>query len=170
MRFDWKPIPRHEHYQANSEGLVRNQTGKILKPANNGNGYLWYMLMPGRQIWYAHRLVAELFLDAPSEGQREVSHQNHKRNDNRKENLRWASHAENVQHSWKAGRMEHLPIFYNIRPANAKVDPTLACHIRRRIKSGERREDLSLEFNLSKSTVQRIASGHRYKRRTWADL
>ena len=45
-------------------------------------------------------VVAGLFVNGRTEIKNEVNHKNGKRNDNRKENLEWASRAGNIQHSY----------------------------------------------------------------------
>jgi predicted N-acyltransferase len=49
-----------------------------------------------------HRLIAETFLDNPN-NKLEVNHINNKRDDNRIENLEWATISENNQHAWTYG-------------------------------------------------------------------
>lgn len=73
---------------------------KILKPINNGNGYLQvqYHYNEGnkkrRKVLYIHRLVAEAFIPNP-ENKKEVDHINREKSDNRVENLRWSTRSEN---------------------------------------------------------------------------
>lgn len=61
----WKPITGYVGlYEVSSEGRVRNvKTGKILKPINNGLGYLFVSLYKNRteKKHYLHRLVAQAY-------------------------------------------------------------------------------------------------------------
>lgn len=59
----------------------------------------------GKTKLYAHRLVAEAFLDAPSDvfAYQTVNHKNGDKLDNRPENLEWASQRVNQQHARASG-------------------------------------------------------------------
>ncbi len=65
---------------------------------NKNNGYLYVNLYKDgiRKLHNIHRLVAEHYIPNPY-NKKCVDHWNGKRNDNRVENLRWATHSENNQ-------------------------------------------------------------------------
>lgn len=77
-------------------GNSNNSKEKILKLANDGNGYLRvYLSKNGKGKYFrVHRIVAYMFIDGYFEGA-EVDHINTIRNDNRAENLKWCTHKEN---------------------------------------------------------------------------
>ena len=56
----WKVIEGFDLYEISNTGKIRNQKGKILKPVDNGKGYLKFELKnDGRnKREYVHRLVA----------------------------------------------------------------------------------------------------------------
>jgi hypothetical protein len=89
----WASIPG-EHYEASSCGRIRNaRTGRVLKPMMMRNGYM--RVQPGaRRYRFVHRLVCAAFNGAP-EGDLQVDHINKIRDDNRPENLRWVTPADN---------------------------------------------------------------------------
>ena len=94
---EWKKIDGYENYSVSSEGRVRNdKTGRILKVTPDKGGYLQVCLSKnGKQKTFnVHRLVAETFIPSP-ENKSCVDHINTIRDDNRVENLRWATHKEN---------------------------------------------------------------------------
>ena len=97
----WKDIAGYEGlYQVSNLGRVKSLkkgrwgTGKerILKPAKDGNGYLFVKLCKdgNSKMYHIHRLVADAFIPNP-DNLPTVDHINRDRTDNRVENLRWAS-------------------------------------------------------------------------------
>lgn len=92
-------------YEASSCGKIRNaQTKNLLRPYINHEGYkkIGLVTTAGRKKFFVHRLVAETFIHNHSE-KPIVNHKNSRRRDNRVENLEWATHSENLVHSWLAG-------------------------------------------------------------------
>lgn len=103
----WRPISGYlGAYEASSEGRVRSLTrvtdrgrkwkGRILTPATMSNGYQIVSLWRdgSQRSALVHRLVLLAFSGEPEEGQ-EARHLNGDRVDNRPENLKWGTHAEN---------------------------------------------------------------------------
>jgi hypothetical protein len=75
-------------------------------------GYTKFALGRKYQL-FAHRLVADAFIPNP-ENKREVDHINRIRNDNRVENLRWATGFENHANvtTYKSNKLGHKNICY----------------------------------------------------------
>ena len=103
----WKDIKGYEGmYQVsnmnNVKSLNYNGTGKekLLKPLNNGHGYLRVNLWKDGKIkqCLVHRLVADAFIQfVPQEGvMYDVDHRNTDRTDNRAINLCWVSRSQNM--------------------------------------------------------------------------
>lgn len=85
-----------EQYSVSDSGEVMNKgTGKILKPNHDKYGYLYYVLcvLGQRKTVKAHRLVAIAFIPNP-ENKPTINHKNGIRDDNRVQNLEWATNKE----------------------------------------------------------------------------
>ena len=93
--------PRYLVYQ---DGRVWSKIGKgqFLKHAVTKDGYHRVALaLDGKKKFFSvHRLVAQAFIPNP-DNKPEVDHWNQNTHDNRLENLRWATHSENMQNKGK---------------------------------------------------------------------
>ncbi|MCI5792823.1 MAG: NUMOD4 motif-containing HNH endonuclease [Lachnospiraceae bacterium] len=103
----WKPIKGYEQYLISSEGRVYStKSNKIIKPANNNQGYLRVVLNPGKKFYFVHRLVAEAFIDSTGKSREMVNHKDFNPHNNSVENLEWVSRAENMKYSADRGRFK----------------------------------------------------------------
>lgn len=106
-----RDIPGYEGlYQVTADGsvisiLFRNNRVKkpqfrILKPFDNGRGYLTVNLRKDgvRKPCYVHRLVAEAFIKNPH-GYKVVNHKDEDTHNNSVENLEWCTQKHNVNYS-----------------------------------------------------------------------
>ena len=93
----WKQIEGYEKYSVSDTGLVRNtKSGRLLALKKTHDGYYGVNLCEhGEQKSFkVHRLVAQAFIPNP-EKLYAVDHMNRNKLDNRVENLRWLSLADN---------------------------------------------------------------------------
>ena len=105
----WKTVVidgvTYDGYEVSNYGKVRslnyNRTGKVqeLKPCKDRNGYLTVVLCQKdkQRSFLVHRLVACTYIPNP-ENKPTVNHINENKEDNRVENLEWATMKEQVQH------------------------------------------------------------------------
>jgi len=99
MKEGWRPIKDFENYFVSNCGHVINtNTGKILKPHLNHNGYSVVQLYKDKKskTKRVHRLVAEAWIANP-DNLPEVDHIVADKQDNSVSNLRWATGSLNTR-------------------------------------------------------------------------
>lgn len=97
---EWRKCPDPiAKYEVSSTGRVRNtNTGRILKHDVTKSNYLYFNLTLDtgkQQKYYAHKLEGQCFLPNP-DNLPSVDHINQNKHDNRLENLRWATHSQQM--------------------------------------------------------------------------
>lgn len=98
-----KKIKNYENYCIYDNGDVENlSTNKILKGSISENGYKYYRLSKDnkKQMYYAHRLVAEAFIPNPK-NLPVVNHKDGNKLNNNVDNLEWATYSENIIHAYQ---------------------------------------------------------------------
>jgi hypothetical protein len=98
---EWKTITDYPSYEVSNLGQVRNKTTGAMKkatvrPDNCCVVGLWDNGVS--EVCYIHRLVCEEFLGWSDK--RTVNHKDGNRQNNRLDNLEWATDSENIQHSY----------------------------------------------------------------------
>ena len=96
-----KQINGYNNYYIYDNGDVLNiSTNKILKGSIGENGYKYYRLSKdnNKTMFYAHRLVAEHFLENPN-FLPTVNHKDGNKLNNQLSNLEWVSYSENTKHA-----------------------------------------------------------------------
>lgn len=159
----WKAIPKFPEYEAHSDGFVRRVTpaqgaipGKIITPYRQPNGYLKVTLSTQglRHKRYLHRLVLETFKGPPPVEGMDCAHNNGDRNDNRIDNLRWATRAENV-----ADTDAHGTKARGEKNGHAVLTAQDVLKMRELRKTGTTQARLAAMFDVSRWTVADACSG-----------
>ena len=121
MAEEWRDIKGFEgQYQVSNMGRVRSldrivpthhngrrlARGKVMSPCFS-SGYLKVVLYRNNKYnnRLVHRLVAEAFIE-PIEGKTHIDHINGVKTDNRVENLRWVTQAENNRYAHEIGLVD----------------------------------------------------------------
>lgn len=102
-RVSWKTIEEHPNYEVNRMGQIRSKkTGRLLKPYDDGSGYLRVKL--NGRCCRLHILVAVAFVPNTDPGSRNiVNHKKGRKHDCRASQLEWVTQQENIQHAWDMG-------------------------------------------------------------------
>ncbi len=107
MEFEerWIEIEDFPRYAVSDQGRIMNvQSGRVLKPGDNGHGYLYVFLWNGDgrpHRFYVHQLVLSMFENI-NYGE-EVNHDDGIKSNNALYNLKSSTRAENIQHAFRTG-------------------------------------------------------------------
>ena len=157
-------------YEVSNFGRVKSLKGheKILKPANNGNGYLFVYLWKngkGKQS-YIHRLVATAFISNPL-NKPCINHIDCNPQNNNVDNLEWVTQRENIQYAYKLGRKKSG--FENVSAEQCRINgkkcskPVIAINL----QTGEQtyfesQKEAARQLELDPSSIIKVLKG-RYK-------
>jgi hypothetical protein len=165
---NWKPVVGYEGiYEVSDQGRVKRikpeyntYVGKILSGGIEKNGYRVVLLYDNgkRKMFKVHRLVAIAFVPNP-ENKPQINHKNAIKLDNRAENLEWSTCQENITHAvnkglWNAAKGE--------QHGQAKLKDIQIPTIRSLLKIGYTCNDISVQFKVSRITIEDIKA-----KRTW---
>lgn len=159
----WKDVKGFEGlYEISNRGRVKGlKSGKVLsRNRKTADGYVHYALRRnGKAIeWRAHRLVAEHFLDEPEcHTQDTVNHINGVKDDDRVENLEWASRSEQMTHAYALGLKK--PVYEGCQVLTDKEMEQVKEEYSR-YKNGQGSPALGLKYGVSADTIIRVVNGH----------
>jgi len=120
-------------YQVSNLGNVRSyykdKEGKILSAGLKPEGYKYVNLHSDKnKNFYIHRLVALAFIPNP-QNKTQVNHINGIKNDNRLDNLEWATSSENRLHAYKIGLQKGQSINQKKGADNPRSRPVVKLNI-----------------------------------------
>jgi len=173
----WKPVLGWKgYYEVSDMGRIRSlprpprkKKVRMLKPSPTRGGYLMVILscnhgLPGerQQTLRMNRVVLEAFTGIKHKDPRAVhaAHKNGIRDDNRLENLYWATYAENFADKVKHGRIPR-----GDQSKRAKLTEAQAKEILRRCARGEHPKQIALDYPVGWWTIESIKRGD-----SWAHL
>lgn len=176
----WKSLHKEEWqerfiYKVSNFGRIisflKNPKGQLMKGGRVG-GYLNFAvkLKNGKhKTYYIHRIVAELFLKK-KEDDRYVIHKNFEKDDNRAENLAWATKEEWVQHQYNSPRVKENKQKRKLRKvvSYSKLSYAQAVILKKKLLDPERKtriKVLAKQFGVSEMQLYRIKSGE-----NWGDI
>lgn len=143
--------------------LMAKYTGRVLSPSKNSGGYECVMMgANGNGRIPVHRLVAEAFIPNP-ENKPQVNHKNGIRDDNRVENLEWATNSENQRHRAVVLRTGTVGVYCGESHPMSKLNDNDVLDMRTLVAFGANCADLCRAFSISISAGHNAITGKTWK-------
>lgn len=149
-------IDGYEGYEIDTRGTIKNRHGRTLKQSKDRYGYMIVTLCKdgNPKTLFVHRLVAQAFIQNPDH-KKTVNHINGVKDDNRVENLEWATQGENNRHAYRI-RLKHPYANNGEENGRAKLTNAQAAEIRQKLEEGCKGTELAAKYNVSKTAITRI--------------
>lgn len=149
-------------YWVNADGEVRGPSDRILRQKLRGRGYP-SVTVTGKRVVYVHSLTCEAFHGARPSAVHQVAHWNGDPSDNRADNLRWATPAENSADAVRHGTSSLVRGGTADRNGNAKLTWDAVRAIRREAENGATQASLAIEHGLGKSQIHNIVARKQWR-------
>lgn len=172
----WQPVVGYDgFYEVSDAGRVRSidrvfiradgqregRRGRVLTPTPAGSGYPSVTLRLGRRRTI-HILVCEAFHGARPTPSHEVAHFDGDKTNNCADNLRWATHSENVGDSHRLGTFRLPPGEGGERNGFARLTWPVVDAIRAQWTDGSTQAALAIRHGVSKTQVHNIVRGKQW--------
>ncbi len=118
--------------------------------------------------FFVHKMVAEKFLSKPRKGQTKVIHLDHKRSNNKANNLSWANNKELIAHTSKSPLVKAARkklIEYNRQLDGHKLTLAKAKRLKKILLNPRRKvliKTLAAQYGISEMQAYRIKSGENW--------
>lgn len=152
-----RTIPSYPAYVADSDGCISRGWRK-LTPRDNGHGYMRVTVSMNNKpkTVYVHRLVCEAF-HGPAPDSHECRHLNGVRDDNRPENLAWATKATN-----EADKDRHGTRMKGERMRHARLTEEIVLAAREHARNKGDVAAFAAEHGIPQKTMQDAVFGRRW--------
>lgn len=154
-------------YWATDTGLIYStKSKKFLKPTLNHKGYnrVDFYINGAPKKLFVHRLILSTFNPVDNMEELQVNHINGNKNDNRLCNLEWSNNLDNIRHSYHNNNRDLEKISGINNPSNKLTEKEVK-EIINKILDGFPKNQIALEYNVSKSLISAIES-----KRLWGNL
>lgn len=160
----WYKVPGYDAYYASEDGRILSMAKKhprILTPIKSEDGHLYvymYDKRGSRKVW-VHRAVLSAYC-GKDEKSLICRHLDDNPSNNHVSNLAWGTRQQNAD-----DRKKNKGFLKGENAPSSKLKPAQVMEIRRRYAKGEPASALSIEFGVSRNTINRIARGS-----AWSNL
>jgi hypothetical protein len=153
------PVPNMPGIYARRDGAILERKGDsyVELHLRKWGGYLGFT--SNRKWKHVHVAVLEAFAGPRPDGF-DCCHWNDNRLDNRIENLRWASHRDNIQDAIRNGRMR----CHGEENRAAILTAMQVQEIKRKYRNGMLQRELAGEYGVSLSTISGVVRGATWNR------
>ncbi len=152
-----KRLERNASIIIKNEDVIKNYPELLLRPTSDRDGYLLINLY--RKTYKTHRIVAEAFL-TNNKNKPVVNHKNEIKNDNRVENLEWATISENMIHALDTNLQHH-----GEKSVRSKLTNEQVLEIREKLQNKNvKSRDLADMYGVSRTTIYSIKYNLKWKR------
>jgi len=153
-------IPEYPGFVISDDGRVQGPSGKWLKASVGGNGYRSFV-MAGGACKTVHVAVCTAFHGPRPTSVHEAAHRNGIKTDNRSDNLRWSTRAEN-----EADKIPHGVSNRGTRHGMAKLTAAEVAEIRDLLAAGRMTQwQIAGRYGVTDTAVRSIKTG-----KTWGWL
>jgi len=167
---EWLTISGFPNYSVSSLGNIRSDVasckrpvpGSLLKPRAGVKGHLYVNLYKDKKAtsFYVHRAVLIAFSGEPSPEKPCVGHRDGNPSNNRLDNLRWVSYAENSQDSILHGTSGRPG---GERHFRAKLNADVISSAKELVRQGKSMRSIAKTFGVSHPTISAAINGRSYK-------